>query len=297
MDKWKHLFLSLSLFSALQSEDVEELSPSFFSGDLSVALDSFRSLPDGSWSGNNGGFSSLNLLMGLPDNQSKYSAQLGGSYGLYDWNGKGSNPTGNTKAVQQQAFVTTGFSRITSDCSGVNAAIVYDWMWNKQFGVFGLHPILDQVRGQVGYLFQQKNEIGLWGTIRAHTSHQNFSEIPVRFRAISQANLFWTHHFSNQAETMLWAGTPYQRGLMYTSGRAGNYIVGASFTAPLTRSLSIFGHGSYMGSHSGSQSFNNYAANVCFGISYAFGDSQEKVRPYLDLANNSNFLVDTNLNE
>ena len=50
---------------------------------------------------------------------------------------------------------------------------------------------------------------------------------------------------------MLWVGTPYRRGLMYTSSRAGRYIVGASFRAPLTKALSVIGHGVYMGAKSG----------------------------------------------
>jgi hypothetical protein len=255
-------------------------------------------LPDGSWAGNNGAFASLNLAIGIPKERYGFGAQVGGSYGLYDWDGRGSNTTGNTSALQQQAFVTVGLFRMTPYCSGFNAGIVYDLMLNKEFGVFGLDPILGQVRGQLGYLIQGGNEIGLWSSIYTQTSHEETSEIPVQFRAISQVNLFWTHYFKNQAQTTLWVGTPYLKGLMYTSGRAGNYIIGASFRAPLSRTLSVIGHGCYMGAHSGpaTQEARNYASNVCFGINYSFGGCETE-RPYLPLADNSNFLVDTNLNE
>lgn len=287
---------------------IEEVRPLKFSGhcscfliggDAALSLDFFRSLPDGSWSGNSGAFASLNLAIGIPKEEYGYGAQVGGSYGLYDWNGRGSNPTGNTTALQQQAFFTAGFFRQTPFCSGWNAGLVYDLMINKQFGVFGVSPLLGQLRGQFGYLIQGGNEVGAWATVDTQTAHEEASEIPLQFRAICQVNIFWTHYFKNLAQTTLWAGTPYRQGLMFTSGRPGNYLFGASFKAPLTRALSIVGHGSYMGPHSGSPfaESSNYAANISFGINYSFGGCQAGQRPYLPLADNSNFLADTNLNE
>lgn len=273
--------------------------PSFpVGGDVALAFDYFRSLPDGSWNGNFGAYSSVNLAIGIPKEKWGFGAQVGGSYGLYDWEGRGSNVMGNTKALQQQAFLTAGLFRMTPDCSGFNAGVVYDVMFNKQFGVFALNPIIAQVRGQIGYLIQGGNELGFFGTYDTQTSHKTADEVPVVFRAICQVNLFWSHYFKNRAQTMLWAGTPYLRGLMYTSGRAGRYIVGASFRAPLMKALSVFGHGVYMGAQSATASVEsrNYAANVCFGISYAFGGCKAGQRPYLSLADNSNFLVDTNAN-
>jgi len=173
-------------------------------------------------------------------------------------------------------------------------------MFNKSFGVFAVDPTVGQLLGQIGYVIANSNELGLWGTIDTQTAHLETSQIPLQFCAISQLNLFWTHSFKNHAHTTVWVGTPYRRGLMYTSGRAGNYVFGASGQAPLTKALSLVGHASYMGPHGGltaSQSSSNYAFNVSVGINYSFGGCKAGQRPYLDLANNSNFLVDTNLNE
>jgi len=267
-------------------------------GDVALALDYFRSLPDGSWAGNFGAYSSLNLATALSPEKYGFGAQAGGSYGLYDWDGRGSNTPGNTKALQQQGFLTLGLFRRTAECSGFNAGLVYDFMFNKQFGVFALDPYLTQLRGQFAYLFRGGNELGVWATVNTNVSHREFSETPVKFRAISQVNLFWGHHFKNKAETLFWAGTPYRRGLMYSSSRAGRYLIGASFRAPLTKALSLIGHGVYMASTSGpaTQESRNYAANICFGVNYSFGGSKVGQRPYLSLADNSNFLVDTNQN-
>lgn len=293
------LFVLVCVASCLVVAE-EEKKPSFpVGGDLSLALDFFRSVPDGSWAGNSGAFASCNLAIGIVPEKYGLGAQLGSSYGLYDWQGRGSTGSNNSSAFQQQGFVTAGFFRTTPLDSGLNLGVVYDLMWNRKFGVFGVEPLLGQVRFQAGYLIQGGNEVGFWGTANTQTSNQEFSQIPLQFRAISQINLFWTHYFKNRAQTMLWAGVPYQKSLMFSSGRAGNYVFGASFKAPLTSVLSVFGHGSYMGPHSGTvpQESSNYAANLCFGLMYSFGGELAGQRPYLALADNSNFLVDTSTNE
>ncbi len=280
--------------------EVEKADPSFlWGGDVALCLDSFRSLPDGSWSGNNGAFASFNLAMAIPKKNYGFGAQVGGSYGLYDWNERGSNTTESLTALQQQGFITVALFRKTPDPYGLNGGIGYDLMLNRAFGVFALNPILGQIRGQLGYLLAGANEIGLWASIDTQSSYQEIALIPLQFRAISQVNLFWTHYFKNQAQTMVWVGTPYRRGLMYSSGRAGTYIFGVNFKAPLAANWSIVGHGSYMGARSGTpfQESSNYAANLSFGLNYSFGAGKPNQRPYLFLADNSNFLVDTNLNE
>lgn len=273
-----------------------EKEPSSFplGGDLSIAFDSFRSLPDGSWGGNMGAYLALNLAVAIPGVGKGNGIQGGWSYGVYDWDGRGST---DSKAVQQEAFFTVGLFHNTPNLAGVNMGFVYDWSVNAKAGVFGLDPNMGQVRGQVGYLFRGGNEFGFEGTYGTTTSHKSYGGIPVEFRAVSQVNAFWRHIFKKGGETMIWAGTPYRKGLMYYSGRAGAYILGASFKAPLSRSLSIEGHGMYMGSRNGSAytESKNYAANVSLAITYSFGGSKVGARPYLPLANNSNFIADTNV--
>ncbi|MBS0627345.1 MAG: hypothetical protein JSS09_03955 [Verrucomicrobia bacterium] len=67
----------------------------------------------------------------------------------------------------------------------------------------------------------------------------------------------------------------------------------------MTRSLSMNGHFVYMGAISASNGTEskNYAANISFALTYAFGHRKIKQTPYMGLADNSNFLVDTNLNQ
>ncbi len=292
----KILFFLFGCFIfALQST---EKDPESFplGGDVSLSLDSFRSLPEGSWGGNMGILGSLNLACALPKQNQGIGIQGGASFGAYGWDGKGST---NSKALELQGFATLGLFRKTPHASGVNAGVCYDWDINSKYGVYGLDPTIAQVRGQVGYLWNQRNEFGVIGSYGTQTAHEHFGALPITFKAINQVNAFWRHHFRNKAHAMIWAGSPYGKGLMYSSGRAGNYILGASFRAPLTSFLSIDGHGVYMGARGGSDAnveSKNYAANISFGLTYSFGGQKAGSRPYLDLANNSNFLADTNSN-
>lgn len=283
---------TLSCFSILSIHAADDNCP--LGGEVSIALDTFRSLPDGSWGGNMGAYLGLNLAWAIPKAGSGTGIQWGWSYGVYDWDGRGST---DSKSLQQEAFTTLGVFHKSVDPSGFNAAVVYDFCFNAKAGVFGLSPTMQQVRGQIGYLIKSKNELGVWGTYGTTTSHKSYAGIPVEFRAISQVNLYWRHIFKNQGETMIWGGTPYRKGLMFDSGRPGNYIIGASFRAPLTSSFSLDGHGMYMGARSGSASSEskNYAANVAIALTYSFGGKKVGARPYLPIANNSNFIADTNL--
>lgn len=293
--------VSISSISIIKAEEVNnklkttKKSSSYpLGGDLTLALDCFRSLPDGSWGGNMGAYGALNLAWAIPKFDQGIGIQAGGSYGVYDWDGRGSV---DSMSLQLEGFVSLGAFRVTPQQSGFNAGATYDFLFNQESGVFGLSPNMAQVRGQVGYLFKGGNEFGFWGTYDTSTSHQTYAYLPVTFRAISQANAFWKHTFKNRGETMIWAGTPYRKGLMFETGRAGSYIVGASFRAPLTSTLSVDAHGMYMGArtNTGDNESQNYAANVCVGLTYSFGGRKAGSRPYLPLANNSNFIVDTNL--
>ena len=275
-------------------------APDFYSSrcpfevDLTLALDDFRSLPEGSWNGNWGGYAAASLKAFLPRD---FAAQLAGSYGLYDWAGRAFAPFVNPDSLQQQGFVTVAVSRQVSS-SGINAGIAYDWMLNKNFGVFAVGPFFDQIRGQLGYLIQGGNEVGVWASYGIRMSNQESQQIPLQFRGVSQLNLFWCHYFKNNGYAMLWAGTPYRRGLMYESGRPGNYLFGLQFSAPMTHSLSIEGHGAYMGPRGGSGigPATNYASDLSIGLTYSFGKRRIQQSPYMTLANNSNFIVDTNQN-
>lgn len=267
--------------------------------EVGIGYDYFRSLPEGDWEGNTGALTSFNFCSSAPYLMDYgIAAQIGASYGIYDWSGRGSSPSGRQTGAQQQVFITGAIFEKTPCCSGVNLGIAYDWMWNKNASVFALDSAISQLRFQGGYIFNQTDEWGLWATLDTQTAHKTSEGLPISFRAISQVNLYWKHLFENCAHTTIWAGLPYKKSLMYSNGRAGQYILGASFHTPLTRQLSIDGHASYMRGHSasGGQKQRTYAANIYIELKWAFGDIEELlVQPYMPIGNNSNFITDTNI--
>lgn len=299
---------AISLFSPLFSDtemtmnsDSETATPLFYQPqypielDVTLALDDFRGIYSGSWNGSFGTLTALNFKAPLPF---YFTTQIGGSYGLYDWAGRASTPFKNSKTWQQQGFTTFAITWLTPRESGWNGGAAYDWMLNKNFGLFAVNPCFDQVRGQFGYKFKGGNEIGLWSAYAIRTVHKHSQFVPLEFKGISQVNLFWNHYFKTHGYAMIWGGTPYQRGLYYTSGRAGRFIIGAQFSVPVTHSLSIEGHGSYMAPRGGSGFIpsKNYGADLYFGITYSFGKRRIEQSPYMTMANNSNFMADTNQN-
>ncbi len=283
---------------------VVETQPYPFSADISLAFENFRGLPDGSWQGNTGAYASLNFGISRPSlSKQGWGLQIAGSYGLYEWQGR-TSLFSHASEIEQEAFITAGLFRNVPASSGFNLSLVLDWMFNENLGVFFLNPNMGQLRAALAYLFGQSNELGLWGTYGVTTSHKMTSGIPVEFRAISQVNLFWRYHFSNGSNTTVWGGVPYRKGLMFESGPAGTFIIGADFRVPLAQRWSLDGHAVYMGPRSSPEEFRSrdYVSDVCIALTYSFGsikpskNRQSNFSPYFPMANNSNFLVDTNLN-
>lgn len=302
------LLSSCTLLFANQEADMNEETPPpcpsiSIIGEVNLAYDNFRGVPDGSWNGNTGGLIGLNFGINVFD---YFGAQMGGSYGVYDWYGRGAVGDANPATVQQQEFVTGGLFRRAPRGDGVQGAVLVDWMFNQDFGVFALNPTIGQLRMQLGYLLKNADELGAWGTVNLNTSHETTSSIPVTFRAISQISLFWRHIFENNAETMLWGGVPYKHSLEIPHKLAGQYLIGTDIHAPLNKYIRLDVHGVYMGpvGNSSSPQTFNYDANVTIGLTYAFPIKGipkcprcTKASPYLPIGNNSNFLVDTNLSD
>jgi len=263
--------------------------------DLSLALDDFRGIYSGSFNNSYGAVFAANFTYPIG---CSFGAQLGGSYGVYEWSGRSSTPFKNSKTVQQQGFITVAATWQTACSSGINAGLAYDWMLNKNFGLFAVNPFFDQIRGQIGYLFCCRNELGIWASYGIQESHKSSQNIPLKFRGISQVNLFWCHYFDNDAYGMLWIGTPYRKGLLYKSGRPGELIIGAQVAVPITCNLSLEGHASYMFPRRWSGGFpsRNYGANIYVGLTYSFGYRRVTKNPYMTIGNNSNFMADTNQN-
>lgn len=281
----KKLFCALLILLASLTADSININSSY---------NYYRGLPDGSWNGNTGALLSAELAGAYYDSA---ALQIGGSYGLYNWDGRENLVFQSPQELQWIAFVTGG---ISSSYEQFNGGIVYDRIFTENFCIYNLNPSFDQLRLQAGCQINPADEIGIWGTIALTTAEESALGIPTRFRAVNQVNLFATHFFNEAAKISIWGGVPYGNSLLYGSHPAGLFTAGFYLKAPLTHCLSIEGVGSYMGARDvgGFEKSRSYAASILIGITYSFTTGCSYYRlPYMSLASHSHFLVDTNYNQ
>ncbi len=273
-------------------------------------LDSFKGIADGSYPGNFGEVTGVNIgtpMWGLQ--QYGFGWQTGVSYGVYDWDGR-SSTTNNPAGAQQQLFVTTGFYRKAPCNQRLSFGLVYDWMFNDEWGEYGAHPTLGQWRFQIEYATSGENSFGLFACKRDLSAQQTFTAGPltpfplpvtVTNRTISQLDFFWHHKFCSGADSYLWYGIP-DHGSLNGDGSVVDWILGVGFQVPLTDSLALYANGAYF--HPSAAAGNAAAVesgyNISMGIAWYFGGAKTHAiyghcnDPYMPVANNSNFLVEQN---
>jgi hypothetical protein len=271
-----------------------------------AGLDSFKGIADGSYQSNFGAVTGLNVGSLLPAlEQYGIGWQTGLSYGLYDIDGRTSTVNDAARS-QQQLFVTTGLFHKAKGDKRVSFGLVYDWMFNEQWGEYGAHPTLGQWRGQIEYALSGNNAVGFWGCARDLGAQQAFlvgaRNVTVSNRAISQANLFWHHKFCSGADSYVWMGVP-DHGRMDGDGSLIDWTVGASVQVPLTERLALYANGAYF--HPSASAGNGAAIesgyDVGMGIVWYIGGKSRShaingscADPYMPVANNSTFLVEQN---
>ncbi len=258
-------------------------------------------------SNNEGGSTGFNFAtrLGAITDVTGLRWQVGGSYGVFDWDGRPFNAAAlNWTEAQQQIFFTTGFFRRADDESSWSGGLVHDWMFNQSWGAYAVNPTLGQWRGQIAYAVDGSNEFGLWATLRdkGDTNLDWFGNA-VHTRPIDQANLFWHHQWEFGANSWLWIGLPENSRLnAFQGGSLGDYILGGSFIAPLNDALSLYANAQYMhpSSSPGPAAYGESTWYLAVGLQFTFGGYARSKNvngnswlPLLPVANNGNFLVDS----
>lgn len=168
-------------------------------------VEAFKTIGDSALSNNAGFVNGLNT--GFRLGGSNIRGQVGGSLGLYDSKGR---LVGAPTQTDNQGFLTVGFFERSNVDVGerLSWGLVYDQLWNHQYGVLADDIYLGQIRGIIGVALNPCNEVGFWGT--AHTNSQTIDRFfflpPQSFQAINQYNLFWSHNYALGARSMLYAG-------------------------------------------------------------------------------------------
>lgn len=262
-------------------------------------FDTFRGPPEGAGPSNFGEVTGLNAAIPVYEPWG-IAWQLGASYGIYDFGGR-PPPALHLTGAQQQIFVTTGVFRRAKPGQRASFGFAHDWMINNRYSQYALSPTLGQWRGQFEWAFSGINSVGIWGTFRDRSYFGDRPDNHNQFRAISQIDAFWHHKYEFGADTWLRIGLPVSKRLT-GSGLAGSAIVGATAQAPLNQQLALYANAMYMASNSapGALGSSRDAYNVSMGVAWYPGGNARTGTvngaswlPYMPLANNSNFLVDS----
>ena len=270
-----------------------------------AGLDSFKGIADGQFQSNFGAVTGVNIGLLMPGlDEYGFGWQTGLSYGVYDLDGRSSTFVDRAKS-QTQLFVTTGLFHKAKCDQRVSFGLVYDWMFNDQWGEYGNNPTLGQWRGQIEYAVSGCNAFGVWGTARDLGARQAVVILDVgrgivADRAISQANLFWHHKFCSGADSYVWLGIP-DHGRINGDGSLIDWTFGASVQVPLSQRLALYANGAYFhpSAAAGDAAAVDGGYNVGMGVVWYFGGNARShaingkcATPYMPVANNSSFLVD-----
>ena len=159
----------------------------------------------------------------------------------------------------------------------------------------------------MGYALSGKNEIGLWGTWREHSSTRDYftPNLPITYQSIGQLNAYWHHKLcENGADSWLWMGFPSQTRLNTAfGGILHDLTFGAAVQAPLTDSLALSANFQYAkaASSPGVVGSLEDAFDVSVALVYYPGCARSRTvagrtwMPLLPVANNGSFLVDRNM--
>lgn len=261
----------------------------------------WRGISEGSGNNNNG-FSyggNLGAKLGPISDFTGIGFQAGASYGLYDLNGRASGFA--QSQYQQQTFITVGMFRKADDLTNFAVGVVYDSMINEYFGQFANSPYLGQVRAQIAYCWDERHELGFWTALRTNTAHRDVGG-PVDYRGVDQFNLFWHRKFDFGGDSWAWFGFP-DASKIGGNGTLGSYLWGGTLTVPLAPRWGAYTDVQYMApsAHTGVAASMEETFYLGLGVFFYPGRNsrQETVMgqrwmPYMPLANNGLFMVDTN---
>jgi hypothetical protein len=225
----------------------------------------------------------------------KVRGQIGGSYGIYDLKGR---DTASPSSSEQQTFITAGFYKRSdiANCDRISWGVVYDQMFDHQYGMNAGELYLSQVRGIFGYAWNERNEFGVWGTARTNSDKSNGVPSPppgVSLRAANQLNSYVRHNFDFGGSSLAYVG-------FYDPADVGSWSAGLLNTAPLSDNLSLYGNFSMMfpGSKTGVVGSNEEQWNAGVGLVYYFNGksispnvSGRNTNPLLPVADNTSFQV------
>lgn len=176
----------------------------------------------------------------------------------------------NPDSSRQQSFLTAGFFHRPWCDQCWDAGVVFDWLHD---GFFGNSFDICQVRGQVGWQWNRRNEIGFWfgtGVIESDA-----------FRSLDQYNFFYRRQVCRGGDIRFWGGFTGSTG-----GFSGGQV-GSDFEIPISRCWAIDAGFNYLipsdrGANGG---LVQESWNLGFNLVWYVGGTAECTTPYRPLFN------------
>ena len=264
-----------------------------FGAQISTGYDIWHGFPDGTYPDNNGAHFGANLsALVLP--KFGLGLQAGGSYGVYDFNGRDSTVR---QGNQEQTFFTGGFFIRGPENSPVSGGLVYDMMLNHNFGVAATDVLLQQLRGQISVKVCSQSEVGVWGAMELNRASIIPNNVGVMsYRGIDQGSLFYQYTFEQGSKLRGWVGLPFSDTLAPSHNGVGTWLAGLRFDVPLNDRVALYGEGAYMSPHTTIPFALKVSevSSVSIGLTFnlGFGKPGGRSSAYLPVADNSTFFVD-----
>jgi hypothetical protein len=201
---------------------------------------------------------------------------LSGQVGYMATQSELENPIGS----RQQSFITAGvFHRPWCDQCW-DAGVVFDWLHDDFFGA----PFdVGQVRGQIGYQWNRRNEFGFWfGQNVMQTSD---------FQTLNQYDFYYRHQFCRGGDLRFWGG--------FTGGNSSHVsggLFGADFEVPLAKRFAIDGGFNYFipSDSAGNGGLREETWGIGCNLVWYLGGTAECYTPYrplFDVANNNSLMT------
>jgi hypothetical protein len=182
---------------------------------------------------------------------------------------------------RNQTFVTGGLFHRPACGQGLQYGLVFDWLHDEFYDNFDIA----QLRGEISWLFDRRDEIGFWfasGVIDDRVNHQFLA--PANFEVIDQYAFFYRRRFCQGGDARLWGG--------FTGNDAG--LIGADFSLPVVKCWSIEGGFNYVITDHHTQGLSDETWNLGMNLVWSWGCNAccpSAYRPLFNVADNGSLLT------
>jgi hypothetical protein len=185
---------------------------------------------------------------------------------------------------RSQTFLTAGLFHRPCDGQGLQYGVVFDYLADRYYQNFNV----SQLRGEIGWLFDCRNELGFWFTSGVMDSDNSNDQVFLganEFSPIDQYAIYYRRRFCRGGEGRVWGGA---------TGNSGG-LIGADFRLPIAKSWAVeTGFNYLISDKSTNPVFHDQTWNVGANLVWYWGCNatcRSLYRPLFGVADNGSFMV------